>query len=99
MAMGLGFLLSMGLFALTGNTVWRQRAMQILKWAVAESVASGELPAAADTTGLVDLLLSMVWGMGFFAGFVGGHEELRHMTVQIRLLFEHRLTESPPGQS
>ncbi|MCC7544563.1 MAG: hypothetical protein RLZZ369_672 [Pseudomonadota bacterium] len=34
MAMGLGFLLSMGLFALTGNTVWRQRAMQILKWAV-----------------------------------------------------------------
>ncbi len=68
---------------------------QILKWAVAESVASGELPAGADTTALVDLLLSMVWGMGFFAGFVGGHEELRHMTVQIRLLFEHRLMASP----
>ena len=28
-----------------------------------------------------------------------GHEELRHMTVQIRLLFEHRLTESAPEQS
>lgn len=35
MAMGLGFLLSMGLFALTGNTVWRQRARpNTLKWAV-----------------------------------------------------------------
>ena len=34
MALGLGFLLSMGLFSLTGNPIWRQRAMQILKWAV-----------------------------------------------------------------
>ncbi|HET8871084.1 MAG TPA: hypothetical protein VFM48_11585 [Aquabacterium sp.] len=32
--LGLGFLLSMGMFTLSGDLVWRQRAMQILKWAV-----------------------------------------------------------------
>ncbi|HET6789649.1 MAG TPA: hypothetical protein VFH49_16925 [Aquabacterium sp.] len=34
MAMGLGFLLCMGMFTLSGEPVWRQRAIQILKWAV-----------------------------------------------------------------
>ncbi|HEX5312353.1 hypothetical protein [Aquabacterium sp.] len=29
-----GFGLSMGLHVLTGQAVWRQRAMQILKWGV-----------------------------------------------------------------
>lgn len=32
--LGLGFLLSMAMFTLSGEPIWRQRAMQILKWAV-----------------------------------------------------------------
>ena len=32
--LGGGFLLCIGAYALSGNTVWRQRAMQIVKWAV-----------------------------------------------------------------
>ncbi|MGE5450451.1 MAG: hypothetical protein ACM3VZ_01235 [Acidobacteriota bacterium] len=34
MVLGLGFVLSMGMFTLSGEPIWRQRAMQILKWAV-----------------------------------------------------------------
>lgn len=34
MGLGLGFLLCMGMFTLSGDAIWRQRANQFLKWAV-----------------------------------------------------------------
>ncbi|WP_290876919.1 hypothetical protein [Aquabacterium sp.] len=34
MLLGIGFLVCMAVHTLTGQAVWRQRAMQLLKWGV-----------------------------------------------------------------
>lgn len=64
---------------------------QFLAWAVAEAVGAGELSADADAEALVELLVSMLWGLGFYAGFVGGQEDLVRITAQLQLLLEQRL--------
>ena len=41
----------------------------------------------------VEMLVAVLWGMGFYAGFVGSHEELERIIGQLRLLLEQRLWE------
>ncbi len=64
---------------------------KFVKWAVAEAVESGELSADTEVPALVDMLVAVLWGMAFYAGFVGGHEELERITHQLKLLLEQRL--------
>ncbi|BBW99373.1 TetR family transcriptional regulator [Mycolicibacterium moriokaense] len=49
---------------------------EFITWAVNEAIANGELTTDTNVTELVELLVAMIWGMGFYAGFVGGHEDL-----------------------
>lgn len=60
-------------------------------WAVNEAIESGELTTETDVKTLVEMLVAVLWGMGFYAGFVGGHEELDNITRQLRLLLKQEL--------
>ena len=60
-------------------------------WAVTEAIDSGELSTVTDVEALVEMLVAVLWGMGFYAGSVGGHEQLERITAQLRLLLEQRL--------
>jgi AcrR family transcriptional regulator len=60
-------------------------------WAVNEAIESGELTTQTDVKTLVEMLVAVLWGMGFYAGFVGGHGELDNITQQLRLLLKQEL--------
>lgn len=58
---------------------------------VTEAVESGELSSDADPEALVHLLVSVMWGVGFFAGFLGTHEEMVVLADNLRRLLVGRL--------
>jgi AcrR family transcriptional regulator len=60
-------------------------------WAVNEAIESGELTTRTDVKSLVEMLVAVLWGMGFYAGFVGGHDKLGSVTDQLRLLLKQEL--------
>lgn len=60
-------------------------------WAVNSAIERGELHADTEVEPLVDMLVSMLWGMGFYAGFVGFHEERQAITRQFGKLLNGRL--------
>ena len=64
---------------------------EFLLWAVNGAIERGELKTDTRVGPLVELLVSMLWGMGFYAGFVGSHDELEAITQQFRLLLAGRL--------
>jgi AcrR family transcriptional regulator len=64
-----------------------------VRWAVTEAVESGELSTGTDVTAVVEMLVAVLWGMGFYAGFVGDHDQLERITEQLTLLLEQRLWE------
>ncbi|MBV9088769.1 MAG: TetR/AcrR family transcriptional regulator [Mycobacteriaceae bacterium] len=47
----------------------------------------GELDADTEVAGVVDMLLALLWGMGFYAGFAGGIEGLEAAAGQLQRLF------------
>lgn len=60
-------------------------------WAVNEAIESGELTIQTNVKTLVEMLVAVLWGMGFYAGFVGGREELDSISEQLRLLLKQEL--------
>lgn len=64
---------------------------QFVTWAVNDAIDSGELSATTDVPALIEMLVAVLWGMGFYAGFVGGHDQLERITAQLKLLLEQRL--------
>ena len=64
---------------------------EFLLWAVNGAIERGELATDIRVGPLVEMLVSMLWGMGFYAGFVGSHDELEAITEQFRLLLAGRL--------
>jgi AcrR family transcriptional regulator len=53
---------------------------------ISGAIERGELPRTTTITPVVNLLLAMLWGMSFYAGFVGSHEELEAVVMQLRRL-------------
>jgi len=68
-----------------------QTTRRFITWAVNEAIRSGEISTDTDVEALVEMLLAVVWGMGFYAGFVGGNDRLGRIIAQLRLLLENRL--------
>lgn len=66
---------------------------EFLRQAVDEAIERGELPTGTEPGPLAEMLVSMLWGIGFYAGFVGGPDELEPITEQFRLLISGRLWE------
>lgn len=58
---------------------------------VTEAIESGELTTDADVTSLVQMLISVMWGVGFFAGFLGTHQEMESLADNLRRLLANDL--------
>jgi AcrR family transcriptional regulator len=67
-----------------------------LLWAINDGIQSGELNADTDAAALTEMLLAVLLGVGFYAGFVASRHELDAITDQLKLLLARSLTR-PPG--
>lgn len=59
--------------------------------AVHDAIQQGELSADTDVTHLVEMLVAVVWGMGFYAGFVGDRSDLSAVVHKLELLLAGKL--------
>ncbi len=50
--------------------------------AVCDGIANGELRADLDVEAAAEMLVATLWGLGFYAGFVGGPDKLTSITGQ-----------------
>ena len=64
---------------------------EFITWAVNDAIERGELTTDTDVSQLVEMLVAMMWGMGFYAGFVGNHEELAAVVEKFELLLANKL--------
>ena len=64
---------------------------EFVTWAVNDAIAGGELNTDTDVGHLVEMLVAVLWGMGFYAGFVGSREELGAVVAKLELLLANRL--------
>jgi AcrR family transcriptional regulator len=64
---------------------------QFLSWAITGAIERGELTTDAPVGSLVEMMTAMFWGMGFYAGFVGNHEELNLITGEFKNLLIGKL--------
>lgn len=71
------------------NSLKTSRAF--VTWAVNDAVERGELTTEADVSTLVEMLVAILWGMGFYAGYVGGHDELAGVLDKLELLLANEL--------
>jgi AcrR family transcriptional regulator len=62
-----------------------------VSWAVNDAIERGELTTDTDVKYLVEMLVAVMWGMGFYAGFVGDHEELAAVVHKFELLMANKL--------
>jgi hypothetical protein len=62
-----------------------------VSWAVNEAIDKGELTTDTDVPQLVEMLVAVMWGMGFYAGFVGNHDELTAVVHKFELLMANKL--------
>lgn len=60
-------------------------------WAVGDAMERGELTAVTDVPALVEMLVAVMWGMGFYAGCVGSHDELEAVVAQLELMMANKL--------
>ncbi|KUI07620.1 TetR family transcriptional regulator [Mycolicibacterium acapulense] len=68
-----------------------KHAREFVAWAVNDAIARGELTTDTEVDSLVEMLVAVMWGMGFYAGFVGSHEELKAVVRQFELLMSNNL--------
>lgn len=66
-----------------------------LLWAINDGIQSGELNADTNAQALTEMLLAVLLGVGFYAGFVGSQDEFDVITDQLKLLLTRSLT--PPS--
>jgi TetR/AcrR family transcriptional regulator, repressor for uid operon len=59
---------------------------KFLSWAINEGIERGELGSDTDASALTELLIAVLLGVGFYAGFVASHEEFVAVTEQLHQL-------------
>lgn len=64
-----------------------------LTWAVNDAIERGELVIGSDNdvATLIELLVALLWGMGFYAGYIGTHDNLTAITDALDKLFSGKL--------
>jgi AcrR family transcriptional regulator len=62
-----------------------------VSWAVNDAIEKGELTTDTDIPQLVEMLVAVMWGMGFYAGYVGSHKELEAIVDKLELLLANKL--------
>jgi AcrR family transcriptional regulator len=63
---------------------------EFLSWAIADALERGELAPDTDGSALTELLIAVLLGVGFYAGFVDAHE-LDTVTAQLHQLLANSL--------
>ena len=66
-----------------------------LLWAINDGIQSGELNPDTDAAALTEMLLAVLLGVGFYAGFVGSRHEFDAITDQLKLLLARSLARPP----
>lgn len=59
---------------------------EFLAWVIKEAIEHGELAADTDASALTELLVTVLVGVGFYAGFVGSTQELDAVIGQLQQL-------------
>jgi AcrR family transcriptional regulator len=65
---------------------------EFLLWAINDGIQSGELNADTDAAALTEMLLAVLLGVGFYAGFVASRDEFDAITNQLKLLLARSLS-------
>ena len=68
-----------------------QNSRVFVSWAVNDAIERGELVTDEDVPALVEMLVAVMWGMGFYAGYVGTHDELEVIVHKFELLMANKL--------
>jgi TetR/AcrR family transcriptional regulator, repressor for uid operon len=63
-----------------------------LSWAINDGIQRGELTPDTDAAALTEMMLAVLLGVGFYAGFVGSRHALNAITDQLKLLLGRSLT-------
>jgi AcrR family transcriptional regulator len=71
------------------NSLKASRAF--VTWAVTDAIERGELTTDTDVATLVEMLVAVMWGMGFYAGYVGGHDELSIIVDTLEKMLANKL--------
>ena len=66
-----------------------------LLWAINDGIQRGELDSDTDAAALTEMLLAVLLGVGFYAGFIGSRHELDPVTDQLKLMLARSLTRRP----
>lgn len=64
---------------------------EFLAWAINDAIARGELVADTDAAALTAMLLAVLLGVGFYAGYVASRDELDTIAGQLHALLAHSL--------
>ncbi len=64
---------------------------EFLNRAVNDAVEASELPADTDVASMVETLIAVLCGLGFYAGFVGAGQQMRAVMAQLQQLIAGRL--------
>jgi AcrR family transcriptional regulator len=62
-----------------------------VSWAVNDAVERGELSTDTDIPSIVEMLVAVMWGMGFYAGYVGDKDQLEIIVDKFELLMANKL--------
>jgi AcrR family transcriptional regulator len=68
-----------------------KNSREFVSWAVNDAIERGELTTDTDVNHLVEMLVAVMWGMGFYAGFVGNRDELSAVVHKFELLMANKL--------
>ncbi|KMO69381.1 TetR/AcrR family transcriptional regulator [Mycolicibacterium obuense] len=68
-----------------------KNSRSFVAWAVGDAIARGELSSDTDVDHLVEMLVAVLWGMGFYAGFVGDRAALGAVVHKLELLLANKL--------
>jgi TetR/AcrR family transcriptional regulator, repressor for uid operon len=68
---------------------------QFLSWAINDGIESGELAADTDAPALTEMLIAVLLGVGFYAGFVASRHEIDTVIAQLHQLLARSLAQRP----
>ncbi|MGV0634551.1 helix-turn-helix domain-containing protein [Mycolicibacillus trivialis] len=67
------------------------RSRRFLTGVVEDAIVNGDCDSDVDAAGLVEVLVSTLWGLGFYAGFIGDPVEVRAAGERVAMLLTNRL--------
>jgi AcrR family transcriptional regulator len=68
-----------------------RNSRSFVSWAVNDAIEKGELTTDTDVPQLVEMLVAVMWGMGFYAGYVGSRNQLEAIVDKLELLLANKL--------